>query len=505
MSAPVAPPRTPADVLDVARAARAAADAAEVRILECALEWAYAHPAPPDPASKQTVVGPTAYAEPHVDPRLSPEEADEATGWHGIPAVRWDAPAAFAAACRLTTRAGGLLLRDALLLAHRLPLTWARVRTGDVPAWRARRVAGCVAGQPDDVAAYLDEHVHAVAHQVGLRTLDRLLDEALLRLHAEDRELEQLAALDAQHVTLHSETLNHTGIAEMTVRGQWTDLAAFDAAVQQVAQRLADPEVAALVGLEAEARGASLQVRRALAVGVLADPEAARSVLSPTEATARAAAGPRKRIVLHLHLTDLAVMGLDPVGRMAAGGGSGQPALAEQMRAWCARTDAHVTVRPVLDVRERLTTDQYEVPDRLHRHLLATHTVCAFPWCERPAEGCDADHIVAWQEPPPNGPPDRHGGTSTENLAPLCRHHHRLKTHTAWRYLRVETGTYLWTDPHGLRYIVTPRGTCVVDRSPGSPDPGDVLERGRPLPGPDDADHVDAHVPRVHAVGAHPA
>jgi hypothetical protein len=43
---------------------------------------------------------------------------------------------------------------------------------------------------------------------------------------------------------------------------------------------------------------------------------------------------------------------------------------------------------------------------------------CRFPTCSRPAEACDLDHKI----PNPRGP------TSGDNLAPLCRRHHNMKT-----------------------------------------------------------------------------
>ena len=49
------------------------------------------------------------------------------------------------------------------------------------------------------------------------------------------------------------------------------------------------------------------------------------------------------------------------------------------------------------------------------------------------------------------------------NLAPLCRHHHRLKTHAGWRYWKLAPDTYLWIDPHGLMYARTPTGTRQID------------------------------------------
>ena len=43
---------------------------------------------------------------------------------------------------------------------------------------------------------------------------------------------------------------------------------------------------------------------------------------------------------------------------------------------------------------------------------------CRFPTCSRPAQACDLDH----QLPHPRGP------TTGDNLAPLCRRHHQMKT-----------------------------------------------------------------------------
>jgi hypothetical protein len=43
---------------------------------------------------------------------------------------------------------------------------------------------------------------------------------------------------------------------------------------------------------------------------------------------------------------------------------------------------------------------------------------CRFPTCSRPAEACDLDHKI----------PDPRGPTTGDNLAPLCRRHHNMKT-----------------------------------------------------------------------------
>ena len=60
-------------------------------------------------------------------------------------------------------------------------------------------------------------------------------------------------------------------------------------------------------------------------------------------------------------------------------------------------------------------------------------------------------------------PHDRGGPTCGCNLAPLCRKHHRAKTHTPWTYQRLGTGVYLWTTPHGRRYLRDTIGTRELD------------------------------------------
>lgn len=44
--------------------------------------------------------------------------------------------------------------------------------------------------------------------------------------------------------------------------------------------------------------------------------------------------------------------------------------------------------------------------------------------------------------------------------APLCRTHHRLKTHVpGWSHRKTGPTTYVWTTPHGHLYRVTQSGT----------------------------------------------
>ncbi len=88
-----------------------------------------------------------------------------------------------------------------------------------------------------------------------------------------------------------------------------------------------------------------------------------------------------------------------------------------------------------------------------------------FPWCTRPARGCDIDHVVAYDHHAEAEGRPQPGPTQTDNLAALCRYHHRLKTYTPWRYTTTAPGVFEWTSPHGHHYRRDPSGTTRVDEA----------------------------------------
>jgi hypothetical protein len=84
--------------------------------------------------------------------------------------------------------------------------------------------------------------------------------------------------------------------------------------------------------------------------------------------------------------------------------------------------------------------EAYRVPAGMRRRLLLEDERCRFPGCGRAAAACDADHTIDWQDD---------GDTSPDNLALLCRGHHRLKHATAWQVEQDEARTLKWTSPLG--------------------------------------------------------
>jgi hypothetical protein len=84
----------------------------------------------------------------------------------------------------------------------------------------------------------------------------------------------------------------------------------------------------------------------------------------------------------------------------------------------------------------------------LKRLVQAQHRTCVFPGCRVPSTGCDLDHTVAVKD----------GGPTTDNnLAPLCRHHHRAKHQAPWKPLRLPNGDHQFTSPLGHTYTTSSR------------------------------------------------
>ena len=83
----------------------------------------------------------------------------------------------------------------------------------------------------------------------------------------------------------------------------------------------------------------------------------------------------------------------------------------------------------------------------LARWVTIRDRACRAPGCRVPARAADIDHT------------NNHctgGLTSHDNLAVICRHHHRLKHDGGWRVTQPEPGTLIWTSPRGRDYVRRP-------------------------------------------------
>jgi hypothetical protein len=419
---------------------------AEVHKLRIAYQWAIAHPAldacetPSGPALPSVLTAP------------------ETLGGAGTPTVAAFTPEPLAVALGCSPASASTLIADALDLHHRLPLLWDQTRAQLVPAWRARRVATRTRHLSAEAARWVDRQVAGRVSSLSRPALDRVVAEAAARCDGEEHaDREALARLSWDVVLVHPDPLHCSGTSEMHARGDTLDLT-----------RLHD-----VVCAEAEALGAlgdpdDLGVRKAKALGVIADAQARLDLTSlvPTDEPAshqqaRRAAFDRRdakvRLYLHASLADV-VAGDSCATGSAEGIG---PVSLDLVRDWAGRS--RVTIQPVVHVAadDRWSVDQHDPPPRMAEAVRLRDEFCVFPRCGRPARQCDLDHREPFEDPGDGGPP---GQTSPEALAPLCRRHHRAKTSGSWSYQRVGPGAYLWAGPAGLSVLVTSRGTVAVPR-----------------------------------------
>jgi hypothetical protein len=87
-----------------------------------------------------------------------------------------------------------------------------------------------------------------------------------------------------------------------------------------------------------------------------------------------------------------------------------------------------------LDVGRRTRT----IPAAIRTALLVRDGGCVFPTCDKPPQWSDAHHLTHWAD---GGP------TSLENLALLCRRHHRLVHEGNWKLARGIDNQWAATSP----------------------------------------------------------
>ena len=426
LRSPIRPPRRSkparsleaAAILARARAARVDAEAAEARKLAAAVAWAQLHEV--------------------SDPDLAATWGDSpiTLGGEGAPLIAHGCVAEFAAVIGTSTNGGRAYLADALELAHRLPQVYASIQAGRLPTWKGRRIARETPVLSPEAAADLDGRIAPVAHKLSARATEQMVAETIARFMPEYAQ--ELADAHAQQrVVVDHRQVSFTGTSTFYGALDLADALDFDAALDREAEAMR------LAGCDA-----SLDVRRARAVGRLARGEAGGGTGTPG-----------RQVDLYVHLP------ADPANSTALGENGGGPHLLtqEQVAAWCGRPDVKVVVKPVVDLNDALTAATYAVPARIREHVELRDRTCVFPHCTRLARGCQKDHIAPYEQG---------GSTHTDNLGDLCQLHHNLKTHGGWTYTMVEAGVFLWRSPHGYTFLRDREGTQDLTPRPVDPPGG---------------------------------
>jgi hypothetical protein len=331
------------------------------------------------------------------------------------------------------------LMADAVDLQMRLPRTWAAVADLRLDDWVARRVVSKTRTLPDDLARVVDDQI---ADHLGVLPPGRLFAVVEARVVAADT-----AAADARAEKARAEhgvwpTRPDDGApdtAGLFVRGDTADLQRFRETVNHVAGLLAED------GEDGDAE--TLGQLQARAVGLLADPQGAVDLLAGRNPA-------RGRTTLYVHTTlDQLCATADTTG-VARVEDIGPCTRAQLVRLL---GHEHITVKPVLDLADRVPADAYEVSARMAEQVQLTKPADVFPHATSMSRWQDHDHTVPYD---PGGPP---GQTRVDNLGKMVRRHHRVKTHArGWRLFQLPGDRYLWITPHGRYRITDSAGTHVL-------------------------------------------
>jgi hypothetical protein len=95
---------------------------------------------------------------------------------------------------------------------------------------------------------------------------------------------------------------------------------------------------------------------------------------------------------------------------------------------------------------------RYQPTARQRAYVTARDRTCASPNCTREAARCDLDHVVPFD----HDHPEAGGRTEVDNLCPLCRVHHNLKTWWNFSTAYAEDGTLVTVTPLGRVYHTPP-------------------------------------------------
>lgn len=187
-------------------------------------------------------------------------------GGQGTPEVLEFAAAELGARQGTTTGAGRALIADALDLRHRLPQIWTRVLAGGVRVWRARKVAQATRHLSRDAAAHVDVAVAGLIAGLPWARFETLLAAKIIE--ADPAEAEQRAKLWEAERFVRTGRTGDGGLKLLVARAEAGDVIWFMATVNRIAE---------ILRLEGSADTAD--VRRAQAIGILAQPARALELL----------------------------------------------------------------------------------------------------------------------------------------------------------------------------------------------------------------------------------
>ena len=329
------------------------------------------------------------------------------------------------------------LVTDSEILVNDLPATFESLSFGAI-SWRhAQIVASQAASLPTEARAAFEERVLPFALTHTSSRFNRYAREQRERMHPDSIEERHETAASKRSVDLQP---GSDGMAWLTAfLPAPTAHAIFDRLTDAAQLAVRDGDARTLGQLRADAFAGALLGSTYSASDTLGTPDL-RAIL----ATIRPSVDITVPILTLLDRGDEPAVldGFGPIDLETA-----------SLLASTAPNFMRLLTQPETGAVLSVGRDRYQIPADLRRWLQIRDGTCRFPGCGRAARRCDVDHTDEWQ----------HGGdTAHDNLAHLCRKHHRLKSLTEWKVEQVGDGALRWTSPLGKIYLTEPAETIAT-------------------------------------------
>ena len=243
-----------ADLLESAAEHRAEARRRDARLLEHALVYADRHR--PDACA--------------VRPgRRSCDGRERAVvlGGAGCPPIAEFAVAEFGVVQGISPGVAADFIGQALALRHRFPFTWACVRAGEATPWKACRIVAECSKLSEEAANYVDQRVAPVVDSLTPYRLNKIVTAA--KMHADPAAARAEAEEKARERGVFVGRSNDHGTRTMYITAAAGAIARNDATIAAIADALK---------IFGDTR--RVQVRRAEAVGIIADARYTQELLT---------------------------------------------------------------------------------------------------------------------------------------------------------------------------------------------------------------------------------
>jgi hypothetical protein len=324
---------------------------------------------------------------------------------------------------RISERSAHRLVQYSALLVTHHPKTLAALRTGAISWAHATTLLHEYAGLPAGTAAGVEDALLPVAVATTVPRLSYRARRLRTRLHPVALDDRARAAVQERRVDVEPAD---DAMAWLHVHLRATDAAAIDARLTHDARALQIPTE----------RRTLPQLRTDILTDLLLSED------PPTDRADSPGIGSRVRAHINVTVPVLTLLGVDDAPAELEGYGPIPAEIARRLAAHApsfTRLLTHPETGAVLSVGRT----SYAVPADLRKWLRVRDRTCRHPGCNVPASRCELDHTKPWSQ---------QGPTTHDNLAHLCRKHHKLKSEGIWHYRQSGAGALTATSPGGRTY-----------------------------------------------------